>query len=190
MEAILASPSNRVNGFLGAGHVCAIMGQSEYEPIAAKFRVPIVVTGFEPLDILEGVHLCVQQLEQGRAKVENQYARSVRAEGNLPAQKMIREIFRVAPRRWRGIGDIPRSGLALAEKYERFDAERKFGPAPVGAPEAASECIAGLILQGAKKPSDCPAFGTRCLPEKPLGAPMVSSEGACAAYYKHRRLVS
>lgn len=186
MEAILASPRNCVQGFLAAGHVCTVMGFTEYGPIAEKYRVPIVVTGFEPLDILQGVYMCVQQLEQGRAEVENQYTRSVRREGNQVAQRLIREVFRVIPRKWRGVGEIPCSGFALSEKYADFDAERRFGVADYTAEES-GECISGLILQGVKKPHECPAFGTRCTPEQPLGATMVSSEGACAAYYQYRR---
>jgi hydrogenase expression/formation protein HypD len=186
MEAILASPSNRVQGFLAAGHVCTVMGYLEYEPIAAKYRVPIVVTGFEPLDILQGLLMCVQQLESGRATVENQYARSVRREGNQPAQQLIRQVFRVIPRKWRGIGEIPQSGLGLCEAYADFDAERRFGLAQYVAAEPA-ECLSGLVLQGVKKPPECPAFATRCTPEHPLGATMVSDEGACAAYYRYRR---
>ncbi len=187
MEAILSSPENRVQGFLAAGHVCAVMGFIEYEPIAIKYRVPIVVTGFEPLDILQGVYLCVRQLEEGRAEVENQYTRSVRREGNLPAQNLIREVFRIVPRKWRGVGEIDRSGLGLQEKYAVFDAETRFGVSDQTAEEP-SECISGLVLQGVKKPRECPAFGTRCTPEHPLGATMVSSEGACAAYYRYRRV--
>jgi hydrogenase expression/formation protein HypD len=186
MEAILASPRNCVQGFLAAGHVCTVMGFSEYGPIAEKYRVPIVVTGFEPLDILQGVYMCVQQLEQGRAEVENQYTRSVRREGNQVAQRLIREVFRVIPRKWRGVGEIPCSGFALTERYADFDAERRFGVADYTAEES-GECISGLILQGVKKPHECPAFGRRCTPEHPLGATMVSSEGACAAYYQYRR---
>jgi hydrogenase expression/formation protein HypD len=186
MEAILSSPSNRVQGFLAAGHVCTVMGYTEYEPIAAKYRAPIVVTGFEPLDILQGVLMCVKQLEEGRAEIENQYARSVRREGNREAQRIIQEVFRIVPRKWRGIGEIPRSGLGLSERYAEFDAETKFGVADYTAEEP-SECISGLIMQGVKKPHDCPAFGVRCAPETPLGAPMVSNEGACAAYYRYRR---
>jgi hydrogenase expression/formation protein HypD len=186
MRAILSAPVNRVQGFLAAGHVCTIMGFEEYEPIAARYRVPIVVTGFEPLDILEGVYLCVRQLEAGRAEIENQYSRSVKRAGNLPAQEIIREVFQVVRRRWRGIGEIEESGLALSDAYRAFDAEERFGA--VGArEEAAGECIAGLVLCGEKKPSDCPAFGTRCTPEHPLGVTMVSSEGACAAYSRYRR---
>lgn len=187
MEAILSSPNRRVQGFLAAGHVCAVMGCTEYEPLAAKHRVPIVVTGFEPLDILEGIRLCVQQLEAGRARVENAYARAVRHGGNLPAQALIRDVFRVVHRKWRGVGEIPHSGLGLQEKYAAFDAEQRFGVAELTAEES-PECISGLVLQGLKKPQECPAFGTRCTPEHPLGATMVSGEGACAAYYRYRRL--
>jgi hydrogenase expression/formation protein HypD len=186
MEAILSSPENRVQGFLAAGHVCAVMGYWEYEPIAGKYHVPIIVTGFEPVDILQGIYMCVLQLEQGRAAVENQYSRSVRKEGNIPAQKLIREIFRVVPRKWRGVGAIPQSGLGLREEYADFDAETRFGIAHHTAEEPA-ECISGLILQGIKKPFECSEFGVRCTPEHPLGATMVSSEGACAAYYHYRR---
>jgi hydrogenase expression/formation protein HypD len=186
MEAILSFPENRVQGFLAAGHVCAVMGYREYEPIAEKYRVPIVVTGFEPLDILQGIYMCVHQLEEERAEVENQYTRSVHREGNLPAQKLMSEIFRVVPRKWRGVGEIPQSGLGLQEKYTAFDAETRFGIAHHTTDEPA-ECMSGLILQGIKKPFECPAFGERCTPERPLGATMVSSEGACAAYYHYRR---
>ena len=186
MAALLSSPNCRVQGFLAAGHVCTVMGFEEYFPIAAKYHVPIVVTGFEPLDILQGVLMVVQQLESGRAEVENQYARSVRREGNQPAQKLIREVFRVLPRKWRGIGEIPQSGLGLNEAYAAFDAERKFGVVEHHVEEPA-ECISGLVLQGLKKPQECSAFGTKCTPEHPLGATMVSSEGACAAYYRYRR---
>jgi hydrogenase expression/formation protein HypD len=186
MEAILGAPENRVRGFLAAGHVCAVMGCSEYEPLAAKYRVPIVVTGFEPLDILQGIYMCVIQLEEGRAEVENQYVRAVRREGNSAAQRLIREVFQVIPRKWRGVGEIPQSGFGLSAAYERFDAERRFDVAGRSVQEPA-ECISGLVLQGVRKPSDCPAFGTRCTPEHPLGATMVSSEGACAAYHRYRR---
>jgi hydrogenase expression/formation protein HypD len=185
MEAVLSSPENRVQGFLAAGHVCVVMGYLEYEPIAAKYHVPIVVTGFEPVDILQGIYMCVQQLEQGRAEVENQYARSVLKEGNLQARKLIREVFQVVPRKWRGIGEIPQSGLGLKEKYSPFDAEVRFGLAAITTEEPA-ECISGTILQGIKKPHECPEFGARCTPEHPLGATMVSTEGACAAYYRYR----
>jgi hydrogenase expression/formation protein HypD len=186
MEALLSSPNCRVQGFLAAGHVCTVMGFEEYFPVATKYHVPIVVTGFEPLDILQGILMVVQQLESGRAEVENQYVRSVRREGNQPAQKLIREVFRVIPRKWRGLGEIPRSGLGLCEAYAAFDAERKFGVAEHQVEEPA-ECISGLVLQGLKKPHECSAFGAKCTPEHPLGATMVSSEGACAAYYRYRR---
>ncbi len=187
IEAILSAPGNRVQGFLAAGHVCTVMGYEEYAPLAARHRVPIVVTGFEPMDILGGVLKCVLQLETGRAEVENEYSRSVVRAGNQPAQDMIRDVFRVVDRRWRGLGTIARSGLGLSDAYSTFDAERRYPLAAVTADEPA-ECIAGLVLQGAKRPHECPAFGTRCTPEHPLGAPMVSSEGACAAYHRYRRL--
>ena len=189
MIAILESPANRVQAFLAAGHVCTIMGFEEYEPLARRYRVPIVVTGFEPLDILEGVYLCVRQLEAGRAEVENQYARSVQRSGNAAAQAMMTDVFRVVRRRWRGIGEIAESGLGLAEAYRAYDAEERFGP--VGQRDADDgECIAGLVLCGERKPPECPAFGTRCTPEHPLGVTMVSSEGACAAYYRYRGVAS
>jgi hydrogenase expression/formation protein HypD len=188
MRAILDSPGNRVQGFLAAGHVCAVMGYEEYLPIAARYRVPIVVTGFEPLDILEGVRLCVEQLERGGAEVLNPYARSVRREGNREAQRLMREVFRVARREWRGMGEIAESGLELRDEYAAFDASRRF-PAPARAAAAApTECASGAILTGQRRPSECPSFATRCTPERPLGAPMVSAEGACAAYYSYRRM--
>ncbi|MBY0493386.1 MAG: hydrogenase formation protein HypD [Cyanobacteria bacterium] len=187
MEAILSSPKSRVQGFLAAGHVCSVMGFTEYEPPVARYRVPIVVTGFEPLDILHGVYMCVKQLEEGRAEVENQYARAVRRDGNVQAQLLMREVFRIVPRKWRGVGEIPESGLGLAEPYAPFDAELRFGVASHTADEP-TECCSGQIMQGLMKPHECPAFGTRCTPEHPLGATMVSSEGACAAYYRYRRL--
>ena len=186
MEAILSAPDNRVQGFLAAGHVCSVMGFGQYPPLARKYKVPIVVTGFEPLDILEGIYLCVRQLEEGRFEVENQYSRSVKAEGNPEALKTIHEVFRVVNRKWRGIGEIPASGWALSEKYRSFDAEERFDVAGVAAEES-PECIAGQILRGLKKPLECAAFGTSCNPEHPLGAPMVSTEGACSAYYRYRR---
>ncbi len=185
MEAILSSSQNRVQGFLAAGHVCTIMGYTEYEPLVQKYRVPIVVTGFEPLDILQGVYMCVKQLEEGRAEVENQYARAVRKDGNPLAQEMICDVFQIIPRKWRGVGEIPQSGFALRDKYRAFDAEKRFDVAGYSAEES-PECISGLILQGLKKPFECSAFGNRCTPERPLGATMVSSEGACAAYYCYR----
>jgi hydrogenase expression/formation protein HypD len=187
MEAILSSPVNRVQGFLAAGHVCTVMGYTEYEPIARRYHVPIVVTGFEPLDLLQGVYLCVKQLEEGRAEVENQYARAVQRDGNRHAQDLVGRVFHVVPRKWRGVGEIPGSGLALQERFARFDAETRFDVAGI-AEEEPTECISGLILQGLKKPHECPAFGGRCTPEHPLGATMVSSEGACAAYYRYRRI--
>lgn len=186
IEALMASPDCRVQAFLAAGHVCAVMGYEEYFPLANRFRVPIVVTGFEPLDILQGVLMAVRQLECGRAEVENQYSRAVRREGNRPAQELMRKIFRVVPRKWRGIGEISASGLELNDAYAAFAAENKFALARRRVEEPA-ECIAGLILQGLKKPLECPAFGGHCTPEHPLGATMVSSEGACAAYYRYRR---
>jgi hydrogenase expression/formation protein HypD len=186
LEALLASPDNRVQGFLAAGHVCTIMGYEEYVPIAEKYRVPIVVTGFEPVDILQGVYMCVRQLEQGRAEVENQYARSVRRRGNTAAQDVVGQVFRVVARKWRGIGEIPRSGLGLAPEYAEFDAEARFGVSGYTAEES-GDCISGEILRGVKKPPECAAFGTLCTPEHPLGATMVSNEGACAAYYRYRR---
>jgi hydrogenase expression/formation protein HypD len=185
IEAILGAEGNRVQGFLAAGHVCAVMGYEEYFPLAEKYQVPIVVTGFEPLDILHGVLLCVKQLEEGRAEVENQYARVVSREGTVAARELIQNVFRVIPRKWRGVGEIPASGLGLAEEFARFDAEQRFGVADKSVDEPA-ECLAGLVLQGRIKPRECPAFGTKCTPEHPLGATMVSSEGACAAYYRYR----
>jgi hydrogenase expression/formation protein HypD len=186
MKAVLSSPTNRVRGFLAAGHVCTVMGYAEYEPLAGRYRVPIVVTGFEPLDILQGIYMCVRQLEEGRAEVENQYTRSVRRNGNPSAQALIRQVFQAVPRKWRGVGEIPESGLSLKEDYARFDAERRFGVADRSVEES-PDCISGLILQGVKRPTECLAFDVTCTPERPLGATMVSSEGACAAYYRYRR---
>lgn len=188
MEALLSSAENRVQGFLAAGHVCTVMGFSEYFPIAERYKVPIVVTGFEPLDILEGIYMCVKQLEEGRTEVENQYVRSVRREGNRPAQELVTTVFQVVSRQWRGIGEIPQSGLGLRSDYADFDAERIFDVAGMKTKES-NECISGLVLRGVKKPFECPAFGTRCTPERPLGAPMVSTEGACAAYYRYRKMI-
>jgi hydrogenase expression/formation protein HypD len=187
MTAILASPANRVQGFLAAGHVCTVMGYQEYEPLAERFRIPIVVTGFEPLDLLEGVYRCVCMLEQGRIGVENQYARAVRREGNPGALRLLSEVFEIADRKWRGIGVIPASGYRLAPAYREFDAERRFAVAGMEVAESA-QCISGQILQGIKKPHQCEAFGVICTPDSPLGATMVSSEGACAAYYHFGRL--
>ena len=187
MIALLESPDNRVQAFLAAGHVCTVMGWTEYEPIAARYRVPIVVTGFEPVDILEGILMAVRQLEEGRHEVENQYARSVRREGNQPAQDLVSRVFEVVDRKWRGIGEIPRSGLGLRPEFAEFDAERRFGLEGIQASESPL-CRAGEVLRGRLKPVECPAFGAQCTPEMPLGAPMVSSEGACAAYYHFGRL--
>ena len=186
IEAILSAPKCRVQAFLAPGHVCTVVGFEAYEPIARRYGVPMVVTGFEPLDLLEGVRMAVAQLESGRAEVENQYSRAVTREGNRPAQKVVAEVFEAANRQWRGIGEIPGSGLRLREAYRRFDAEERFALTAEGTAES-PECISGLVLQGLKKPYECPAFGTKCTPERPLGAPMVSSEGACAAYYLYGR---
>jgi hydrogenase expression/formation protein HypD len=186
MEVILGSPANRVQGFLAAGHVCTVMGYREYEPIAARYRIPIVVTGFEPLDLMHGIQMTVRALEEGRFGVENQYARSVTRDGNVRAQETLREVFEVCDRPWRGIGVIPKSGWRLRPEYAQHDAARKFDVGTITAEES-SVCIAGEILQGLKKPGACAAFGTACTPERPLGAPMVSSEGACAAYYNYGR---
>ncbi len=186
IRAVLAAPENVVQGFLAAGHVCAVMGTREYEPIVAEFRTPIVVTGFEPLDILQGVYLCVRQLEAGRAVLENQYARVVRPEGNPAAIRQVQQVLHTVSRKWRGIGEIPASGWALRPAYAQFDADLRFQVQHVQADEPA-ECLAGEVLQGRRKPYDCPAFGARCTPDTPLGAPMVSAEGACAAYYRYRR---
>ena len=186
MEALLSSPKCRVQGFLAAGHVCAVMGFDEYLPIAARYHVPIIVTGFEPLDILQGVLMTVQQLESGRAEVENQYRRAVRREGNPSAQELIHKVFRVIPRKWRGVGEIPESGLGLREPYTAFDAGIRFGVSSHSVEESPL-CQSGLVLQGQIKPHECPAFGAGCTPEHPLGATMVSSEGACAAYFRYRR---
>jgi len=185
ITALLESPSNRVRAFLGPGHVCAVMGWTEYEPLAARYRVPVIVTGFEPLDLLEGILMAVRQLEEGRAAVENQYARAVTREGNVEARKMIGRVFEVCDRAWRGIGVIPQSGYRLRDELSAHDAERVFNVASVRSQESAV-CISGQILQGHKKPHECPAFGTQCTPLTPLGATMVSAEGACAAYYNYR----
>jgi hydrogenase expression/formation protein HypD len=186
IETILTSRQNRVQGFLGPGHVCAVVGYEEYEPLAARFRVPIVVTGFEPLDVLEGVLRVVRQLEDGRAEVENQYSRVLSREGNRAAQALIGKVFVVSDRKWRGVGSIPRSGYSLSREFCDFDAELRFSVEAIDTAEPAV-CIAGEILQGIKKPHHCPAFGSECTPQHPLGATMVSSEGACAAYYAYGR---
>jgi hydrogenase expression/formation protein HypD len=186
MEAILAAPDNRVQGFLGPGHVCTVMGYEEYEPVAARHRAPVVVTGFEPLDLLEGVLRCVRQLEAGRAEVENQYGRAVRREGNPQSRRLIEDVFEVCDRKWRGVGTIPASGFRLRDEYRDFDAEHRFGVGRIETQES-SVCISGQILRGLKKPHECPAFGRECTPQTPLGATMVSSEGACAAYHAYGR---
>lgn len=182
MTAILDAPDNQVQGFLAAGHVCAVMGWTEYEPIAAKYRVPIVVTGFEPLDLLEGILMVVRQLEHGRAELENQYARAVRRTGNTAAQQVIRRVFRITARNWRGIGVIPGSGLGLTPEFAGLDAQRRFRVTTEVSDEN-HDCIAGDILRGTALPTDCAAYGIRCTPRHPLGAPMVSAEGTCAAFY-------
>src|SRR4029079_15209090 len=179
---------NRVQGFLGPGHVCAVMGWSEYEPLAARYRVPMVITGFEPVDLLEGVMMTVRQLEHGRAEVENQYARAVARDGNAQARKMIARVFDVCDRSWRGVGAIPKSGYKLNYDFRDHDAERIFEVEEIDTQESPL-CISGSVLRGVKKPHECPAFGKECTPEHPLGATMVSSEGACAAYYAYRRHV-
>jgi hydrogenase expression/formation protein HypD len=186
MEALLSAPETRVQGFLAAGHVNTVMGYWEYEPLAEHYRVPIVVTGFEPLDLLHGIYMTLSALEEGRYGVENQYTRSVTREGNRPAQRMLEQVFEVCDRQWRGIGMIPRSGYRLRPELAAFDAEQRFAVGDITAHES-EVCIAGEIMQGLKKPHQCSAFGTRCTPEHPLGAPMVSSEGACAAYYQFGR---
>jgi hydrogenase expression/formation protein HypD len=189
LEAILEAPGNRVQGFLGPGHVCAVMGTREYDPISARYHVPIVITGFEPLDILQGTLMTIRQLESGRATVENQYSRILNREGNLAAQKLIATVFKVGDRKWRGIGTIPSSGYHLREEFARHDAEKLFDVDAI-APQEPEICISGAILRGLKKPHDCPAFATLCTPQRPLGATMVSAEGACAAYYAYGRHLS
>ncbi|HPH95995.1 MAG TPA: hydrogenase formation protein HypD [Anaerolineaceae bacterium] len=186
MHAILGSPANRIQGFLAAGHVCSVMGTWEYPPIAAQYQVPIVVTGFEPLDLLNGILMTLRQLEAGKAGVENAYPRVVTERGNVAAQKMILQVFEPCDRQWRGIGLIPMSGLGLRAEMEEFDAEKRFSVSGIQTRES-ELCIAGQVLQGLKKPHHCPAFGRQCTPETPLGAPMVSSEGACSAYFRYHR---
>jgi hydrogenase expression/formation protein HypD len=186
MHAILGSPANRVQGFLAAGHVCTVMGTTEYEPIAAQYKIPIVATGFEPLDLVHGIRMVVDQLEDGRHEVENAYSRAVQREGSPGAIKMIRRVFQPVDRNWRGIGMISQSGWGLSEEFTEFDAERRFQVGHIQTIESPL-CIAGQILQGIKKPFDCSEFGAACTPESPLGAPMVSSEGACAAFYRYHR---
>ncbi|MDQ3021073.1 MAG: hydrogenase formation protein HypD [Bacteroidota bacterium] len=186
MAAILQSPENRVQGFLGPGHVCTVMGYREYIPICERFKVPIVITGFEPMDLLEGVLLTVRQLESGKAEIENPYSRVVNVEGNKTAQGLVNKVFEVCDRKWRGVGSIPKSGYKLRYEFRDFDAERIFHVEEINTQEP-SICISGQVLKGIKKPHDCPAFGNLCTPENPLGATMVSAEGACAAYYTYGR---
>jgi hydrogenase expression/formation protein HypD len=186
IEMILGSPDCRVQGFLAPGHVCTVAGYADYERLAEKYKVPLVVTGFEPLDILHGIQMTLELLEAGRPEVKNQYSRVAKREGNVTARQAIEKVFEVVDRSWRGLGIIPRSGLGLKPAFAHFDADKRFefvGPTGV----ESTVCISGLVLQGRKKPHECPAFGTACKPEHPLGAPMVSSEGACAAYYRYRR---
>jgi hydrogenase expression/formation protein HypD len=186
IRLLLNSPDNRVQGFIAPGHVCTVMGYWEYKALVDEYHVPIVVGGFEPVDLLEAISMLVAQLEEGRADMENQYVRTVSYQGNQPAQSIIERVFEVADRKWRGIGRIPMSGLRLRPEFAAFDAEKIYGVETLEAEEPA-ECISALVLQGLKKPVDCPAFATRCTPEQPLGAPMVSAEGACSAYYQYRR---
>jgi hydrogenase expression/formation protein HypD len=186
LEVLLADPECVLQGLLAPGHVCVVTGYRAYEPLAARYRVPIVVTGFEPLDLLRGVLAAIRQLERGEARVENQYERVASASGNRAAQAVLGEVFQVAPRKWRGLGEIPASGYALAPAYAAFDAERFFG-LETAAVEEPRECLSGLVLQGRLRPTECPHFGNRCTPEHPLGATMVSSEGACAAYFHYGR---
>ena len=186
MAAILQAPGNRVQGFLGPGHVCAVMGYREYEALSEHYRVPIVITGFEPIDLLEGILMTVRQLEEGRAEVENQYVRTVARDGNRAARDLIFEIFEVGDRKWRGVGSIPKSGYKLRYEYREHDAEKLYEVDTITTEES-SACISGLVLRGLKKPGDCPAFGKECTPQTPLGATMVSAEGACAAYYQYGR---
>jgi hydrogenase expression/formation protein HypD len=187
ISAIMESPAHRVQAFLAAGHVCTVMGYWQYEPLVEKYQVPIVVTGFEPLDILEGIRLAVKQLAEGRVEVENGYPRAVTREGNQPAQKILSEVFEVTDRTWRGIGVIPQSGWRLAAAYRDYDAEIKFEVTDIHTQESPL-CRSGEVLQGLIKPHECAAFGKACTPVKPLGATMVSSEGACAAYYNYGRI--
>jgi hydrogenase expression/formation protein HypD len=186
IASILQSADNRIQAFLGPGHVCAVVGYREYEALAARYRTPIVISGFEPVDLLDGVLRAVRQLEAGTATVENQYARTVRRDGNPAAKALLGEVFEVIDRPWRGVGMIPKSGYRIAYEYRAHDAERLFEVEDIATRESPA-CISGLVLRGQKKPRDCPAFGTACTPQTPLGATMVSSEGACAAYYQYGR---
>jgi hydrogenase expression/formation protein HypD len=188
IAAIMEAPDNRVQAFLAAGHVCSVMGTWEYDPLVARYHVPIVVTGFEPLDVLEGIRRTVLQLERGEARLENAYARAVQPAGNLPAQQMLADVFAVTDRGWRGIGVIPQSGWRLRDRYRDFDAEVRFAVQDIHTQESAF-CHSGEVLRGLLKPNQCPAFGKECTPRTPLGATMVSSEGACAAYYQYGRFI-
>ncbi len=189
IQAVMDDPYSNIHAFLAAGHVCTIMGIEEYYPLVEKYRMPIVVTGFEPVDLLQGILMTIKQLEAGKAELENQYSRVVKSKGNPEAVKIMQEIFEVDDREWRGIGTIPNSSYELREKYAAFDANKKFD-VNIEKVEESEECIAGLVLKGIKKPHDCPQFGKKCTPENPLGAPMVSSEGACAAYYHFHQTVN
>ena len=188
MEALLRSPENRIEGFLAAGHVCAVMGYESYEAFVGTYQVPVVVTGFEPLDLLEGILACVRQLEAGEARIENRYARSVRRAGNPAAQDIVQTVYEVCDRPWRGFGIIPQGGLQAREKWRRFDADVRFKRLPALPVIEPDECQSAEVLSGRIRPPACPAFGKACTPESPLGAPMVSSEGACAAYYRYQPL--
>jgi hydrogenase expression/formation protein HypD len=188
MKAVIDDEESKIDGFLAAGHVCTIMGNAEYYPLSAKYKVPIVVTGFEPLDVLQGILMVIRQLEQSHAEVENQYSRIVKEEGNTEAQKVIAEVFEVQDQMWRGIGEIPESGFGVREKYAEFDATKKYN-VTIEKVQENPECISGQIMKGIKKPYECQHFGKKCKPTNPLGAPMVSSEGACAAYYHFSGLV-
>jgi hydrogenase expression/formation protein HypD len=188
MEAIVRSPDNRVQAFLAAGHVCTVMGFETYEPFVEEFRLPVVVTGFEPLDLLEGILACIRQLELSEQRVENQYARSVRREGNVAARDLVQEIYQVCDRPWRGLGVIKQGGLELRQAWQQFDAQHRFALQPLPILESAT-CRSADVLSGRMKPPQCESFGTRCTPDSPLGAPMVSSEGACAAYFRYRGTV-
>lgn len=186
MQALLNSPNHQVQGFLGAGHVCSIMGYHEYISIATQHRIPIVITGFEPVDILHGLYLCIKQLEEKCYSIENQYSRVVKEQGNQPAQQLMKQVYKVVDRNWRGLGEIAASGLALTDEYEPWNAEQRFAVTSINTQEP-SDCRSGEVLQGLIKPTQCAEFGNRCTPEQPLGTTMVSSEGACAAYYRYRR---
>jgi len=186
IEAVVSSEASKVQGFLAAGHVCTVMGYHEYIPLAEKYKIPIVVTGFEPLDLLQGLYMAIKQLEESRYEVENQYSRVVQKEGNIPAQNLLKEVFKIIDRQWRGIGMIPMSGFGLRNEYADFDAEKIFEVEYIQTKES-EDCISGQVLQGLKKPLECPLFGKECTPEKPVGAPMVSAEGACAAYFRYSK---